>query len=349
MERAATFGVSFLPRAPDLVVQWSKVAERLDYARLGIGDSPALYRDPWMTLGLVAVETERIPIGIWVTNPATRHPIVTANAAATLNELAPGRVSIGIATGDSGIASAGLPPASLASLADYVRALRELLERGETRYSGNVARLTWPHDRPSIPIYLAAHGERSIRLAGQIADGVVIGLGITGEVIDRSLNWLRDGAASAGRRDGEIDVWWTVRYLVNEDGGAAREEMAGILAEAAHVIARTAFRGGLGSAGHREGLERLAAEYDRSTYGKDDLRSRRQRGRRAAKLGVADHLLERFAFAGTPAECADQVSRAVRAGAYRFMYSMRGPDREGRLRDWHRLVMEPLKGGRRAG
>src|SRR5687767_226788 len=99
------FGVSFLPRAPETVVRWSTVAEELGYDRLGIGDSPMLYRDPWITLALVAKSTQRIPIGVWVTNPVTQHPLVMANAAATLDELAPGRICIGIATGDSGITS----------------------------------------------------------------------------------------------------------------------------------------------------------------------------------------------------------------------------------------------------
>jgi 5,10-methylenetetrahydromethanopterin reductase len=326
------------------VAQWAKVAEDLGYARLGIGDSPALFRDPWMTLALVAAATERMPIGIWVTNPMTRHPVVTASAAATLNEAAPGRVFVGIATGDSGIASAGLSPARIDSLAEYVDALRDLFDRGATRYRGGEAHLDWPDHPLPIPIYVAAHGEKSIHLAGRIADGVVIGLGITDEVVGRSLGWLQQGVA-AGRRESEIDVWWTVRYLVGEVGQAAREEMAGILAEAAHVIARTAFRSGLGTPGHREGVEALAAEFDRSTYGKGDVQSRRRRGRRADELGVAEPLLERFAFAGSPDQCAEQVQRAVRAGAHQFMYSMRGPDQAQRMRDWHALVMQPLQAG----
>jgi hypothetical protein len=60
-------------------------------------------------------------------------------------------------------------------------------------------------------------------------------------------------------------------------------------------------------------------------------------------MGVADHLLDRFAFAGTAAQCRAQIERARLAGPSQFMYSMRGPDRDRRLRDWHRLVMQRLQ------
>ncbi|MEA2535912.1 MAG: 5,10-methylenetetrahydromethanopterin reductase [Chloroflexota bacterium] len=338
------FGVSFLPRSADRVSGWARLAEELGFARVGIGDSPALYRDPWMTLALVARATERIPIGIWVTNPATRHPVVTASAAAMLDELAPGRVCIGIATGDSGVSGAGLRPGGVDGLAAYVRAVRALLENGEASYEGATARLSWPERSRQVPIYVAAHGQRSMQLAGEIADGAIMGLGILPAIIDQSLEWLRQGAVRAGRRHDDIDVWWTVRYLVDERADVARTEMAGILAEAAHMLARTAFKAMPGGSEHQAGLERLASEYDPVMYGRSEPDVRRRHARRAAELGVADYLLDRYAFAGTPEECASQVERATRAGATQFMYSMRGPDRESRLRDWHRLVMTRASG-----
>ncbi len=342
MNPAAAFGVSFLPGAPADVASWSRVAESLGYARVGIGDSPAGFRDPWMTLAVVAAATSRIPIGIWVTNPVTRDPLVTADAAATLDELAPGRTFIGIATGDSGLSGAGHQPATLGDLDAYVRAVRDLLERGEAVHHGLRSRLSWPGRPRRIPIYLAAHGERSIRLAGAIADGAVMGLGISPDVIERCLGLLGAGAAGAGRKVSEIDVWWTVRYLVGEAPGAAREEMAGILAEAAHVLARTAFRFDPGPDHYQPAIEQLASEFDRRGYGDTDPATRRQLGRRAFELGIGEHLVERYAFAGTPAECAEQIGRAVASGARQFMYSMRGPDRERRLHEWHDLVVERL-------
>ncbi len=341
MDLTGRFGVSFLPGAARDVVRWATVAEELGYARVGIGDSPALYRDPWMTLAVVAQATSTIPIGIWVTNPMTRHPLITASAARTLAELAPGRVFVGIATGDSGLEGAGLRPARIERLARYVQALRELLATGRTTYDGRPAHLSWPSREDRVPVYVAAHGERSIRLAGELADGVVFGLGVAPDVIAWCLAVLRDSAETVGRDIDDLDAWWTARYLVDEEPRVARDEMAGILAEAAHVFARTAFTAGLGPPALRPAVEQLAAEFDRGHYGGSTPEQRRAYARRAFELGVGDYLVGRYAFAGTPDECRAQVERAVAAGAHRFMYSMRGPDREGKLRAWERLVVRP--------
>lgn len=54
-------------------------AKRLGCDRVGIWDSPVLFREPWVVLAAAVHETERIAIGPWVTNPLSRHPVVTVN------------------------------------------------------------------------------------------------------------------------------------------------------------------------------------------------------------------------------------------------------------------------------
>ena len=68
---------------------------------LGISDSQSICRDVYVTLGHCAANTERIRLGPRVITPVTRHPAVAASAAATLEELAPGRTMVGIGSGDS--------------------------------------------------------------------------------------------------------------------------------------------------------------------------------------------------------------------------------------------------------
>ena len=134
-----------------------------------------------MTLALCATATERIRLGSRVITPLTRHPAVAASAAATLEELAPGRTLIGIGSGDSAAYNLGLRPASLAELRAYALTIRELLTTGVASYHDTPARLTWT--RAKIPVYLAASGPKTLRLAGEIADGVVIRTGILPEIV----------------------------------------------------------------------------------------------------------------------------------------------------------------------
>ena len=91
-----------MPTAPvPEVVGWARAVERHGYDLLGIADSQSISRDVYVTLGHCATATERIRFGSRVITPVTRHPAVAASAAATLEELAPGRTMIGIGSGDS--------------------------------------------------------------------------------------------------------------------------------------------------------------------------------------------------------------------------------------------------------
>ena len=242
-----TIRIQHSPGAPVGVADEVAAAEAMGYARVGIWDSPALFREPWVTLAAVAQHTHHIALGTWVTNPLSRHPVVTASAAATLDDLAPGRVYLGIGTGDTGALHLGLQPARLAQLEDYVLAVRRLLEDGRAHYQGQPVRLEWARRR--IPIVIAAHGARSLRLAGRIGDGVVVGLGITPEVVQGALEILEQGAAEAGRRLADIDVWFTSFWFVDAEPGAARQQGAWAAIPFVAHFARAGVEGKLGAAG----------------------------------------------------------------------------------------------------
>ena len=82
--------------SPPEVVGWAKEVERCGYDLLGISDSQSICRDIYVILALCAAATERIRFGPRVITPVTRHPAVAACAAATLEELAPGRTMLTI-------------------------------------------------------------------------------------------------------------------------------------------------------------------------------------------------------------------------------------------------------------
>ena len=184
------FAATSRPGNPSDLIDWVTAAENLGYHRIGVADSPALYREVWVSVAQVALNTSKIPFGPWVTNPISRHPVVTASAALSLNELAPGRVCIGIGTGNSGVYNLGHKASQISEIRAYVETLRSLFNSGHAIHHGRVCRLNW-HSKPAgIPIYLAAHGSRMLNLAGQIADGVVIGSGAIPEIATQALACL---------------------------------------------------------------------------------------------------------------------------------------------------------------
>src|SRR5262252_1196782 len=122
------FGVNFMPTAPVLeVVEWAKAVEQHGYDLLGISDSQSISRDVYVTLTHCATATTRIRLGPRVITPVTRHPAVAASAAATLEELAPGRTMIGIGSGDSAAYNLGARAASPAELSEYALTVRRLM------------------------------------------------------------------------------------------------------------------------------------------------------------------------------------------------------------------------------
>ena len=103
-------------------------------------------------------------LGPLLANPINRHPTVTASSIATIDELAPGRVLLGWGVGDTAVRLAGLRPARVKELEDGTRLMRALLDGREVEVgAARPARL--PHHRP-VPIWIAAGGPRTLRMAG---------------------------------------------------------------------------------------------------------------------------------------------------------------------------------------
>jgi 5,10-methylenetetrahydromethanopterin reductase len=334
------FGFSVSAGAAAGVADEATRAERLGYDRIGIWDSPALFREPWVTLTATALSTSRVRLGTWVTNPVTRHPAVMAAAAATLDELAPGRIYVGIGSGGTGAWNLGLGSATLADLEHHVRAFRALLETGEAEYRG--ARITMPWAAPRrVPVIVAAHGPRSLRLAGRIGDGVIVGLGITPDVVERALTLVAEGAHEVGRTLEDLEVWFTCFWFVDEEPGAAARRGGWAGTSFAAHSARAGMTGKWVPDEIAEGIVELGRAYDYDTHGAVPDHQQREYVALAERLGVLDYVRRRFVFCGTPDEVEAQVRAAMDAGATNFDGAIDAelPEHEERITAWGRLVL----------
>lgn len=121
--------------------------------------------------------------------------------------------------------------------------------------------------RRRIRILIAAHGPRSLRLAGRIGDGVVIGLGVTPEVIKSSLELLEQGAQEAGRRLADLDVWFSCFWFVDNTPGLAKKQGSWAAASFASHFARSGVEGKFVPKEYQEGLVKFGAAYDYVTHG----------------------------------------------------------------------------------
>src|SRR6266542_2897261 len=182
-------------------------------------DSQLRRRDTYVLLAAAARATERIGLGTLLANPVNRHPTVTASSIATIDELAPGRTLLGWGVGDTAVRLAGLKPARVKELEASTRLMRALLD-GQSVEVGAERPARLPHHRP-VPIWIAAGGPRTLRMAGGVADGVFIRVGTHPANVVRSVEAIHGGAVEAGRDPASVRlgaVFHTV--LVDEPGSA---------------------------------------------------------------------------------------------------------------------------------
>jgi 5,10-methylenetetrahydromethanopterin reductase len=313
------FGLLLLPEGLTAFGELCTMAEDAGFGFLGVGDSQSIFGDVYVALAVAAQRTRQLRLGPMVTNPVSRHLVVTASAITSVDELSGGRAVLGLGSGDSALYTVGAPPATLAGLEDAVATLRSLLAGEVVERAPGQA---WQVQRAgrAVPLYLSAEGPRTLRLAGRLADGVVVGLGLTPEVVEVSLRHLAEGAAEAGRSVDDLDVWW----LVKANLGPIDDIKMALAASANHAFRFTR----AGKALPRDLWERVEGLQGAYRASHHEVRE----GANAAltdRFGLTDYLAERFALWGGPDDVVRRVERARSAGARQFLLTgfVREPQR----------------------
>jgi 5,10-methylenetetrahydromethanopterin reductase len=220
-------GFSGVPYSARELVRYAQAAEASRVDSFWMAEDYFL-RDAVSVLGTVAGATRRLLLGTGVVNPFTRHPVLLAQTAATLDEISKERVLLAVGTGVLPLLEqCGLPVHKpRTGMRETFELLRRLL-RGETvthqgavfhvsgvrlghnPYFGLLGNFRPP--RRTIPLYLAAVGPRMLRLAGELADGVLLTAGAPLGYVRKAIEHVRGGATATGRAAADIDI---AAYLV---------------------------------------------------------------------------------------------------------------------------------------
>ncbi len=207
------------------------ISDHLQPWRHDGGHAPAAL--PW--LGALAARTERVLIGTSVLTPTFRyHPAVVAQAFATLGCLAPGRVVLGVGSGESlnevplGVA---WPDGKerFARLKESVQLIQKLWTEDRVTFEGQFYRTEKAtiYDKPErpVPIYIGASGPAATRLAGRIADGFITTSGKGHDLYTETLlPAVREGAEKAGRKIDDLDLMIEVKVSFDDDVEKARQD-----------------------------------------------------------------------------------------------------------------------------
>jgi 5,10-methylenetetrahydromethanopterin reductase len=323
------FGAGLFPtEALPAMVRLARAAEELGFGHAWVGDSHLIWREAYVTLAAAATATSRLVLGTGVTNVLTRDPAVVASAFATLHEAWPGRVVLGVGLGDSAVETMGRKPARLSAFETAIVQMRDLLAGREVALETGRIRLKHAPG-PGLPIYVAASGPRMLELAGRVADGVIVLVGIDGGRVRQALDVVAAGARAASRDPASLDLVLWVPCAVADDGAAARDAVKGHVARALNRPLPFALD---------EAEERVVAEIRRSY----DYYGHMEPGSSQARA-VPDWLVDRFAIAGAPAECQAAIMRLHATGVRQVAiipYGVGAGGREATLRRFAAAVMK---------
>ncbi len=318
-----SFGVTFQPDPPlRRTVELARVAEATGHDYVWLWDSHVLWQEVYPIFALIATETDRVRIGPCVTNPATRHPTVTASAIATLNELSGGRMEVGIGRGDSAQRVIGRHPVSLDDLRRACQVIRELAAGRAVEVDGATVRLAWSPGH-EVRIWIAGYGPRALRLAGEVADGVILQLADP-DLIPWFLGHVEEGARRAGRRRSEIEVQVAAPAYVASDRTRARDQVRWFPALVSnHVIDLV----------RRYAPEQLPAELTEYVRRRDHY-DYAEHGRVGARhtSWVSDEVVDRFCVIGSVDEVRAKLRRLEAMGMTQFNNYDMGEDPAGQMR-----------------
>lgn len=289
----------FVPNVPDTLALIER-AERAGVAAVWAA-MPVTSYDTATVLAAALARTERIVVGTAIVPVFTRHPVAVLSQATALEAIGPGRLRLGVGTGNLGVTAAaiGAPvDRPLGRMREYVEVLREGLRAGKVSYHGRFYSVDASLDSaPATPVVLAALGPKAFELAGEVADAAMSWY-CPPSYLDRVARpAVAKGAANANRPAPPIIQ--QVAVAVTTDREAAREWARPQLVP---FVRTEAFAAMFGAAGYPQ----------------------------AGDGSVTNELLDALVISGTEDELVQQLAARARTDDV-FLTHVPGPDPDGEL------------------
>ncbi len=214
-----------------------RAADHLGFDEVALRESRR-HRSVVAVAAAALVQTERVVVRVGIANPVTRHPILLAMEAATLEDLGPGRVRFGIGAAERTVKTLGWDPQGwkpYTNTIEAVRAVRRLTAGQPLGFEPTtfLAPADTVLDIPSpapVPVDIGAVNKRMMEAVGEVGDGVQLGA-ITSVPYTRwAVDRIAAGAARAGRDVGDLLVTGNVLTSIGDDRAVARDAVREVLA-----------------------------------------------------------------------------------------------------------------------
>jgi 5,10-methylenetetrahydromethanopterin reductase len=297
------FGIEFVPRDPYWKITFYAIqAEKTGFDYLWITDH-FNNRNVYVSLSIVSAYTERIKFGPGVTNPYLAHPVVTAQAVATLNEVAPGRVVCGLGVGDKTTLQMVNVEQSkpLATIRESVRIIREIASGRTLEMQGEIfkasgAKLSFKVTNP-VPVFIGAQGPKMLALAAEIGDGVLINASHPKDV-ENAVKSVREGAARAGKKLEDLSISAYTSFSIASSYDKA---LKAVIPVVAYIVAGAP--------------EMILVQHGISVELASKIRDAIVHGQWKEAFSYVDsNMVEAFSICGTPETCIEKIDKLVKVG-----------------------------------
>jgi 5,10-methylenetetrahydromethanopterin reductase len=291
------------------MVSLARRAEAAGFESVWVAET-RLTRDAITPAAAIALGTERLRVGTGVVNVYTRNPVLLALTFATLDELAPGRIVMGLGAGSPLVlAPQGVPfTRPLTRLREYCEVIPPLLAGEAVTYHGECVDLVQAriedilarddvgrHHR--IPLYLAATGPRAVDYAGAVADGVLLNVCLPTSYVAERRQRLAAAAARAGRNPSAVEVAMCVVVSPHRDPKLGRDAARRFVAVYLSLFPNVA---------HETGLDPKFVEQLRAMFS--------DAGVDAAARVVDDEVVDQLTASGSVDDCRHRLEQYRAAG-----------------------------------
>ena len=274
--------------------------EEAGFSGVGVHDHQHSGRDVYLTLALAAERTSSLNLYPATSNPVTRHPMVLASLTNTLEELAPRRIRLTIGPGFLSVGNIGRPRATVDTMRQTVLTIRKLLRGETTTFNGTETYLRNTSTSPP-PVYMTAAGPRMVELAGEVADGALLLVGLDPRAIAAARRRLEAGAARASRSLDQFRTIFITPMALDEEGQDAIRWPQRWLRPGLPFITYP-------SSSNLHWLREAGIDLP------DDIRPEQ------ISAEVAARICDAFGLFGSPKECLDRLQRAVKESGVEHVF-----------------------------
>jgi 5,10-methylenetetrahydromethanopterin reductase len=306
------FGIEFSPEKPTYeIAYYSRYAEDAGFHHIWITDHYN-NRNVYSAMTDIAYNTNKVLIGSAVTNPYVCHPVWTATAIFTVDEISGGRAIFGIGAGDKMTLEAlGIKwEKPLTAVRETVEIFKQLNDTKKCKFNGNF--FTVPNARIKknpphrVPVYIGAQGPKMLKMSAMLSDGVLVNASNPKD-FEPAVAALKEGVGEAKRDISEIDVAAYTSFSVDKKREKAVKK--------ARIVAGAIAVGSPSFVLERHGIEPETADSIREMVASQNFPAMKEGG-------VPDHVVEAFSIAGTPDDCVEKIKALEKVGVTQVVTGM---------------------------